>query len=418
VPYFLRLGYRSRGNASQNLTLYTAVDATGALARVTSKRLGKKMSNISTPVPSGKQRRAPLVMVVDDEPINVQLIGTLLAQNNYDVLPATSGEQALERSALRKPDLAIFDLKMPGMDGIELCRRFRETPELAAVPVIFVTGVADDEGLVRCFEAGAVDFLTKPIRAAELLQRVRTHLELKFSRDRLVIKAHDCDNLTAMVAHDLKSPLASIRFSVEMLAEEPALKEERLQDLLASLVDSTDRTLAFIDDFLNRNAAANTVALDAFKPFALKNLLQQVVERFDQYGSEKKIRVELDPTKPMEAFGDPLATEHVLENLLSNAIKFAPSGSRVRVTMEQGTPGSVLVRVLDRGPGIDESDRKHLFKRYVRLSAKPTFGESSTGLGLSIAKQLTDAMHGSLSYEPRADGGSVFILELPTRAVS
>src|SRR6185369_6849337 len=310
------------------------------------------MASRNTPVPSGKERRAPLVMVVDDESINVKLMSALLTERGYDVLPALSGEEALARSVARRPDLAIFDLKMPGMDGVALCRRFREIPELAAIPVIFVTGTADEEDLVRCFEAGAVDFLSKPIVPAELLQRVRTHLELKFSRDRLVLKARDCDLLTAMVAHDLKSPLASIRFSVQMLAEEPKLKEDRLQDLLAALVESTDRTLSFIDDFLNRNAAANTVSLDAFKPFALHDLLQQIVERYDYYGAEKSIRVELAHTQPIEAFGDRLAAEHVIENLLSNAIKFAPPGTRVQVTLEQGNPGTARVRVLDRGPGI------------------------------------------------------------------
>jgi two-component system sensor histidine kinase/response regulator len=374
--------------------------------------------NKNTPTPSGKQRRAAVVMVVDDEPINVELMQTLLAEHGYQVLAATHGTQALESAAAHKPDLAIFDLKMPDIDGVELCRRFRETPELAAIPVIFITGAGAEEDLVRCFQAGAVDFLAKPIRAAELLQRVRTHLELKFSRDRLVLKARDCDLLTAMVAHDLKSPLASIRFSVQMLAEEPKLKEERLQDLLAALVESTDRTLMFIDEFLNRNAAANTVALDAFKPFALHDLVRQIVERYDYYGSEKGIRVELARSHPIEAFGDRLATEHVIENLLSNALKFGPPGSRVQVTLEQGDPGTARVRVLDRGPGISDSDRKNLFQRYVRLSARPTSGESSTGLGLSIAKQLADAMHGNLHYEPREGGGSVFVFDLPTRPVS
>ena len=376
------------------------------------------MAGFSTPVPSGKQRRAPLVMVVDDEPTNVQVMGALLADNGYDVLPATSGRQALERCEARRPDLAIFDLKMPGMDGLALSRRFRETPALAAIPIIFVTGATDDEDLVQCFEAGAVDFLSKPIRPVELLQRVRTHLELKFSRDRLVHKARDCDALTAMVAHDLKSPLASIRFSVEMLSEEPVLAEERLQDLLAALVDSTNRMLAFIDDFLNRNAAASTVALDAFKPFALDATVRSLVQRYDHYGSEKDIRVELDPTDSVEAFGDPLAVEHVLDNLISNALKFAPPGSRVRVAIEPGNPGTTRVRVLDRGPGITEADQKRLFQRYVRLSARPTSGESSTGLGLSIAKQLSEAMHGNLAYEPREGGGAAFVFELPTRPVS
>ena len=376
------------------------------------------MAGLNTPVPSGRERRAPSVMVVDDEPANVQLMGTLLAEHGYDVLPATSGALALERSAVRRPDLAIFDLKMPGMDGIELTRRFRETPELAAVPVIFVTGATDDEDLVHCFEAGAVDFLTKPVRATELLQRVRTHLELKFARDRIVLKARDCDALTAMVAHDLKSPLASIRFSVQMLSEEPLLAEDRLQDLLTALVESTDRTLAFIDDFLNRNAAASMVALDAFKPFPLNDLVNVVAERCDHLGSQKNIRVDYEPAPRTEAFGDPVAVEHVLENLLSNAIKFAPPGTRVTAVIEPGNPGTVRVRIMDRGPGIDESDRKRLFQRYVRLGARPTSGESSTGLGLSIAKQLTEAMHGNLWYEPRKGGGSAFVFELPTRPVS
>ena len=376
------------------------------------------MARIDTPVPSGRERRAPLVAVVDDEAANVDAIRLILSEHGYDVLPAVSGEQVLELCAFRKPDLALFDLMMPDMDGLTLCRRFRETPELAAIPVIFITGLADEEILIGCFEAGAVDFLAKPVRAAELLQRVRTHLELKFSRDRLVHKARDCDALTAMVAHDLKSPLASIRFSVQMLREEPALRAERLQELLGSLVESTDRTLSFIDDFLVRNVAANIVALDAFHPFDLEALVRLLVERFDAYGSEKKIRVKLARSEPIEAFGDALAAEHVIENLLSNALKFAPPGSRVQVVTEHGNPGSARVRVLDRGPGIDSAERHRMFQRYVRLSASPTSGESSTGLGLSIAKQLAEAMHGSVSYEPRPGGGSVFVFELPTRPVS
>jgi signal transduction histidine kinase len=376
------------------------------------------MAKINTPVPSGRERRAPLVLVVDDEQVNVEVICAFLGDQGYDVLPALSGEQALELCQLRKPDLALFDLKMPGMDGVALCRRFRETPELAAIPVIFITGITDEDGLVECFEAGAVDFLTKPVRVAELLQRVRTHLELKFSRDRLVFKARDCDALTAMVAHDLKSPLASIRFSVQMLLEEPVLREERLQDLLNALVESTDRTLAFIDDFLTRNAAASMVALDAFKPFDLREVVHSLIARFNLFGSEKKIRVTLEPGDAMEAFGDALAAERVVENLLSNALKFAPPGSNVHVEAGPGNPGSVRVRVLDRGPGIDVADRKRLFQRYTRLSASPTSGESSTGLGLSIAKQLAEAMHGSLAYEPRPGGGSVFVFEMPTRPIS
>lgn len=376
------------------------------------------MPKMSTPVPAGRKRRPPLILVVDDDARLVRLVSDLLSAQGYDVLSALDGDQAYLQATCRTPDLALFDLRMPDTDGISLCRRFREAPGLAATPIIFVTGAADETDLVDCFQAGAVDFLSKPIRAAELLQRVRTHLELKFARDRLVLKARDCDVLTAMVAHDLKSPLASIRFSVEMLSDEPKLRGERVQDLLASLTESTDRTLAFIDEFLNLNAAANTVALDSFCPFRVDDVARLVIERHAACALEKCIRIETNPDAALEVFGDPLAAEHVIENLLSNALKFAPSHSRVRVISEPGQPGTVRVRVLDRGPGIAQGDRRHLFQRYVRLSARPTSGESSTGLGLSIAKQLAEAMHGSLAYEDRPGGGSIFTFEMPTRPLS
>jgi two-component system sensor histidine kinase/response regulator len=221
-----------------------------------------------------------------------------------------------------------------------------------------------------------------------------------------------------MVAHDLKSPLASIRFSVDMLAEEPRLRDERVQDLLASLTESANRTLAFIDEFLNLNAAANTVALDSFRPFRVDDVVRMVIGGHAPGASEKCIRIDVDCAEVVEVFGDPLAAEHVIENLLSNALKFAPFESSVRVAIENGQPGIVRVRVLDRGPGVAPGDRHRLFQRYVRLSARPTSGESSTGLGLSIAKQLAEAMHGSLLHEDREGGGSVFTFELPTRPVS
>ena len=125
----------------------------------------------------------------------------------------------MEQSAIRRPDLAIFDLKMPGMDGVDLCRQFREVPELAAVPVVFVTGTADEEDLVRCFEAGAVDFLSKPIVAAELLQRVRTHLELKHARERLREMNDEKNEFLGIAAHDLRSPLNAVQGYTEMLLE-------------------------------------------------------------------------------------------------------------------------------------------------------------------------------------------------------
>ena len=126
-----------------------------------------------------------LVLVVDDVSQNLQVIADILEEVGYDTTFATSGEQALERIAIAQPDLILLDLMMPGMDGFEVCTRLKSEPKLAGIPVIFLTASQEKHHLVEAFGQGAVDYITKPFNAPELLARVRTHLELKHTQDQL-----------------------------------------------------------------------------------------------------------------------------------------------------------------------------------------------------------------------------------------
>ncbi|HYV27298.1 MAG TPA: response regulator, partial [Candidatus Eisenbacteria bacterium] len=126
-----------------------------------------------------------LILVVDDISKNLQVVGTMLRKENYRVVPATSGAQALERVRAETPDLILLDLMMPEMDGLEVCRKIKADPLTQRIPVIFLTASNEMEHLVRGFEVGAVDYVTKPFNPPELLARVRTHLELKHARERL-----------------------------------------------------------------------------------------------------------------------------------------------------------------------------------------------------------------------------------------
>ena len=193
----------------------------------------------------------PLVLVVDDQLANVQAVGSLLARSDLDVMPALSGEQALARLAQRAPDLILLDMMMPGMDGFEVCRRLRGDARHAAIPIIFLTAANERHLLVRAFAAGAVDYVTKPFVAEELLARVRTHIDLKRSRDHLARIARECNDLTQIVAHDLKSPLSSIRFSALMLLQRLA-SDDRLRSLAESIRESTDDALRFVHDYLEQ----------------------------------------------------------------------------------------------------------------------------------------------------------------------
>jgi CheY-like chemotaxis protein len=160
------------------------------------------------------------VLVVDDISKNLQIVGTMLRNEGYQVMPATSGVQALERALGQPPHLILLDLMMPEMDGLEVCRRLKAEPLTRQIPVIFLTASNEMEHLVKGFEAGAVDYITKPFNAPELLARVRTHLELQLARERLREMNEEKNEFMGIAAHDLRNPLSAIKGFAEMIVED------------------------------------------------------------------------------------------------------------------------------------------------------------------------------------------------------
>jgi len=128
---------------------------------------------------------APRILVVDDTPQNVKLLGDVLGIKGYEVTAAASGTEALERIAQQKPDLVLLDVVMPGMSGYDVCRRIRDTPATATLPVVMVTALDPATERIKGIEAGADDFVTKPINQPELLARVRSLLRIKSLYDQL-----------------------------------------------------------------------------------------------------------------------------------------------------------------------------------------------------------------------------------------
>src|ERR1700704_2120145 len=125
------------------------------------------------------------LLVVDNQESNIQVVGAALGRLGFEILPANSGAQAFQRLAVRRPDLILLDLLMPEMDGFEVCRRIRENPEWTEIPIIFLSAADNKDMVVRALEGGGVDYVMKPFDTAELISRVRTHLALKTTRDRL-----------------------------------------------------------------------------------------------------------------------------------------------------------------------------------------------------------------------------------------
>ncbi|TDR47631.1 phospho-acceptor domain-containing protein [Tahibacter aquaticus] len=360
--------------------------------------------------------REPLVLIVDDQPANVQLLGQMLSDAGYEVMPATSGEQALVRAQARRPDLVLMDMMMPGMDGFELCRRLKADATLVEVPAIFLTAATEREYLVRAFELGAVDYITKPFVAEELLARVRTHVNLKRATEHLRLIVRERDDVTAIVAHDLKNPISNIRFAAQMLRR-PNLTAERQASLVDDIVSCCDEAIEFVQRFLQRRATIERVRALESATVDLSQLVDRAIARHQAAAEARGVSL-LRSGQPLAAQGDAAALRNVLQNLLSNAIRYAPRDSVIEVQLDADRPGFARVFVLDRGPGIAETERTKLFQRFARIAQAPSDADESlsTGLGLAIAKDDIEQMGGFLWFEPRTGGGSVFAFELPLAA--
>ena len=351
----------------------------------------------------------PLVLVVDDQLANVRMVSGLLNRAGYRVLGARSGAEGLEMVRGHSPDVILLDMKMPGMDGFEVLAQIRDNPSTKDLPVIFLTADNDKENLIRAFAAGAIDYITKPFVAEELLARVLTHVELKRSRDELRTFARKKQEMAELVAHDLRNYFANIIFSADMLRAAQASDPAHVR-LAESIRGSADGGLLFLQAFLEQQEHQARGA--TIEPLPVRQLLCDVVDLFARNAAAKGIDLNLMAHDTIIVSGLRASVAHVLQNLVSNAIKYSPRDSQIDIgARERGKFG--WLQVMDRGPGISEDDQAHLFQRFVRLSAEPTEGESTTGLGLALAKQQARAMGGNLWYELREGGGSIFTLELP-----
>jgi two-component system sensor histidine kinase/response regulator len=357
------------------------------------------------------------ILVVDDQAANLRVVSTLLSRQGYRVVTAATGEEALARYAESVPDLILLDMMMPGMDGFDVLAALREQVPPLRIPVVFVTASHDRDLLLRAFEAGVVDYVTKPFLPEELLARVNAHIGLKLTRDRLERVAHERQELVNLVAHDLKNPLSSVLFASDILRSQ-GCKPERIPRYLEMIHDSADDALGYIHHYLESQAGAlrggqsrDDVCADLGS--TLDWLAQRYEFQLDAHGITLKLS---SPPAGAKVAIDPRVLRQLSENLVSNAMKYAPGGELL-LAGRNGAPGFWQLVAADRGPGIPDYQQRELFKPFTRLVDDDDDGVSS-GLGLSLAKQIVVNAGGQLWYEDRPGGGAVFVIELPEAATT
>lgn len=350
------------------------------------------------------------ILVIDDEPKNLQVVGALLVQMGHEVIQASDGEEGLARAHSASPDLILLDVMMPGMSGFDVCRHLKEDAQLREIPVIYLSAAIDKQFIVEGLDSGAVDYITKPFHASELRARVDLHLGLCRSKRQLRDAAEEKSRFIEVLAHDLKNPLSAARFTAQLLSEKTAGQEQTLANMI---VESANRAFEIVDALLEVRELEAAKSSVEREPLCLHDHALLAVRSFEQQAEGKHQLIDLCS----EAGGPRILADRqlllrVLENLVSNAVKFSPRGSTIHIEVgHDDTHGTFLIE--DEGSGIPSDELGQLFQRYARLSTRPTAGESSTGLGLFIVKELVAAMAGSIGYQTSTHGGAGFLLRLP-----
>lgn len=349
------------------------------------------------------------ITVIDDDEMVFESLKALLARESYELRYFSSGAVAVETLVLDPPDLILLDLMMPGKDGTEVCRDLRARRSTDYVPIIMVTSLDTKKELARCLEAGADDFITKPVSGIELRARIRSLLRIKHQYDALQAALRLRAELSHMLVHDLRSPLNVIRVCGEAVGKSAPAESDRM---MAERIVQAGRKIASMADqlLLLAKVEAGKLVL-ARSEVDLRRLAVLAVENQKPVAEARRIRLVADASdEPVIAQVDANLMERVIENLLSNALKFVPAGGEVRVSVEPLDAGGVRLSVVDTGPGVPAEMRDRIFAAF---ESAPSSGQAlNIGLGLAFCSMAVRAHGGRLELADNTPTGAIFRVEL------
>ncbi len=369
-----------------------------------------------------KEERAT-ILIADDNPDNLKIVAQILSICNYKIVIATNGEEAVELTRRTSPDLILLDVMMPKMDGFEACRIIKSDPGYKDIPVVFITALNDSGSLVKGFESGGVDYITKPFNKDELIRRVTTHVNLKSARDKLEHTAKHLaelnslkDKMFSVIGHDLRSPLGSVKMTLEFLASTIEEKDD-MGELVGIMLKATDDVFSLLENLLGwaRTQSGNLSIIP--ETLNVNDLVSGIY--FLNKGSieQKQLQYNSAIDGGHTIWADLGIMKIVIRNLVSNAIKFTPEQGSLNITSESGGDKTRII-VADTGVGIAEDVLPQIFDPLKHYTSYGTNNESGSGLGLTLCKELVERSNGKLWVESEVGKGSSFFIELPSGTVS
>ena len=361
------------------------------------------------------------ILIVDDVVSNVLLLKILLTNEKFKVCTANCGNMCIEQARAEKPDLILLDVMMPDISGFDTAVIMKKDPELKEIPIIFLTALNSPADLVKGFQVGASDFLSKPFNKEELIVRVMHQISFLAAK-RLIEKQNrelmatitNRDKMYSVIAHDLRSPMASIRMVLNLVvaSTSPELVGPELFELLDKANKESEEVHDLLDNLLKWTKSQTGRLNVVLQDLDLNDIIPGVVDIFEMIAATKKIHLNYSGSSlVVRADNDMLKT--VVRNFMSNAIKFSPEGSSVDIAVVAADTDFAKVSVRDHGVGIAADRLGSIFHKGETTYG--TGGEEGSGLGLQLCQDFAQKMGGDVMVESTEGQGSTFSVLVPLK---
>ncbi len=354
------------------------------------------------------------LLLIDDEDNVRASLEAILSLDGYAIIHAKNGNEGLQCLNEFSPDVILLDIMMPDMDGIEVCRQIRSNPQWNHTPIIIITALDTKQDLYQSLEAGADDFLPKPVDSLELRARVKSLLRIKHQYDELEEFIRFRDDLENMLIHDIRSPLMIIMSACENLLHADLNEmEKRWAEKIQIQANRLNNQMN--DMLLLAKMEENHLAL-SLQPTDVASLLEEIRQNHAPIAAARHLQLEIAiPEEPTVIEVDQSLFARVLDNLVSNAIKYTHPHTSVSIYTlkyhEEGVPW-VKICVADEGPGIPEEYREKIFNKYEIINLKKNRGVTQIGLGLAFCKLVVDAHQGRINVCNNEPQGSIFSVSM------
>ncbi len=362
------------------------------------------------------------ILIVDDVVSNVLLLKILLTNEKFQVCTASNGNACIEQAKKEHPDLILLDVMMPDINGFDTAVILKKDPDTLDIPIIFLTALNNPNDLVRGFQVGANDFLTKPFNKEELVMRVMHQISLVAAK-RIIVRQNEelkrtisnRDKMYSVIAHDLRSPMASIRMVLNLAVNvvSPETVGEEIFGLLDKANRESEETHDLLDNLLKWTKSQTGRLNVVYQDVDLDDVIPGVVDIFTMIAEMKKIKLQYLPSDEkliVRADNDMIKT--VIRNFISNAIKFTPEGKGIEVFYKrEGVFAKISVR--DHGVGIAPDRIETIFHKGETTYG--TGGEEGSGLGLQLCQDFARKNGGDAMVESVLGEGSIFSFTIPIK---